>query len=158
LPSGVTYGGNSGTFVVLGSHTYTGDTINGESEGVAGVTVVISHDNTAPQTVNDTATIIDPPVQLRSRRNYVVTEGSATVSGTLITFSDPGGPEELGDYSASIDWRDGQITVGTITGPDSNGIFTVSGTHTYVGDTIFGESEGRFRPTITVHHESAPPL
>ena len=49
---------------------------------------------------------------------------------TVATFTDPGGAEPLGDYSALIDWGDGTApSAGTIT--FAGGIYTVQGSHTF---------------------------
>jgi hypothetical protein len=73
-------------------------------------------------------------------------EGANSGAQTVATFTDPGGPEVLGDYSATIKWGDGNITSGTIT--FSGGVFTVQGADTY------GE-EGIYAITVTLHHETA---
>ncbi len=49
---------------------------------------------------------------------------------TVATFVDPNG-EFTGKYKATIAWGDGTTTTGSITGPDSLGVYTVTGTHTY---------------------------
>ncbi|HSZ57121.1 MAG TPA: PKD domain-containing protein, partial [Tepidisphaeraceae bacterium] len=73
-------------------------------------------------------------------------EGANSGAQTVATFTDPGGPEVLGDYSATIKWGDGNITSGIIT--FSGGVFTVQGADTY------GE-EGIYAITVTLHHETA---
>src|SRR5258708_16144263 len=94
---------------------------------------------------------------------FTAAEGSATVSGTVATFTDPGNPspganEDTADYSASIAWGDGSSSVGTITN-NNNGTWTVTGSHTYVGDTINAESEGPATITVTIsHHATTPQL
>src|SRR5207237_5512929 len=52
-----------------------------------------------------------------------------------------------GDYHATIDWGDGTSSAGTISGPDSNGVFSVTGTQTYA-------STGSFTVTVTINHET----
>src|SRR5439155_1023412 len=126
---GIITNNGDGTWTVRGSHTYVGDTINGESEGVATITVTISHDATTPQVVTDTATITDPAVVPTGGFTFNAVEGSLSASQTVATFTDPGGPEALTDYAASIDWGDGSSSAGTIT--VSGGVFTVKGSHTY---------------------------
>jgi hypothetical protein len=65
----------------------------------------------------------------------------------VATFTDTGGPENATlDYTASIDWGDGTTSTGTISGPDQNGVFTVTGDHTY--------SAGSFAINVTISHES----
>jgi hypothetical protein len=156
---------NNGTWTVSGSHTYAGDSFPGggaEGGGAATITVTISHDATSPQTVTDTATIIDPNVVATSGISFMAAEGSATVSGTLATFTDPGNPtgaaEDAADYSASINWGDGTTSTGTIT--NNNGTYTVTGQHTYTGETIpggMGGSEGTATITVTISHDATTP-
>jgi hypothetical protein len=67
---------------------------------------------------------------------------------TVATFTDPGGAESIGDYNASINWGDGTTSTGTITGPDSHGVFSVLGSHTY--------ADGTFTFTVTINHDLAP--
>jgi hypothetical protein len=79
-------------------------------------------------------------------------EGASFSGQTVATFTDPDGPELLpsiaAHYSATLDWGDGSApTAGTIT--FDNGVFTVSGGHTYA-------EEGRYTITTTVDHDTAP--
>src|SRR6202035_3073796 len=158
---------NDGTWSVFGTHTYVGDTVGGESEGAATITVTISHDATTPQVVTDTATITDPNVAATGGNSYTVQEGTATLNNVLLaTFTDPGNPspgnhEDAGDYSASVTWGDG--TSDSTTGANvtivnnNNGTWSVFGTHTYVGDTVGGESEGAATITVTISHDATTP-
>jgi hypothetical protein len=66
---------------------------------------------------------------------------------TVATFTDPGGPEMVGDYTAAINWGDGKTSAGTIT--VSSGVFTVTGAHTYL-------QPGILTITVTLSHENAP--
>src|SRR6185369_9326223 len=125
----------NGTWSVIGSHTYMGDTINGESEGLATITVTVSHDATTPQVVSDTADISDPDVVATGGFTFNLTEGSATVTNVVVaTFTDPGNPtgaaEDANDYSAMINWVDGTRSEGTIVN-NGNGTWSVIGSHTY---------------------------
>jgi hypothetical protein len=73
-----------------------------------------------------TATVADAPLQATGGQLKLTGQG---LSGVLATFTDadPGGT--LSDYSATIDWGDGTTSGGVI--GSSNGVFTVSGSHTY---------------------------
>jgi hypothetical protein len=64
------------------------------------------------------------------------TEGQQ-FSGTVATFSDPGNPATASDFTASIDWGDGNTDSGTITS-GSDGNFTVNGSHTYADEVANG--------------------
>src|SRR5205807_681751 len=65
-----------------------------------------------------------------------VTEG-AEYSGTVATFTDPGGLEADASYTATIDWGDGESGPGAVPGGE------VHGGHAY-------EDEGPYSITVTV--------
>src|SRR5262249_18749173 len=154
---------NNGTWTVSGSHTYTGDAIpggSGESEGSATITVTVSHDSTTPETVQDTANLADPNIAATGNISKTAIEGQNSGTQTAPTFTDPGNPagtaEDAADYSASIDWGDGTTSQGTVVS-NNNGTWSVTGSHTYTGDTIpggAGESEGMAAITVTISHEA----
>src|SRR5207253_2953365 len=88
---------------------------------------------------------------------FVVTasEGSDSGSQTVATFTDPGGAEGVGDYSASINWGDGSAaTSGVIT--VSAGVFTVKGSHTYAEESAADHAGSNpYTITVTLSHEAA---
>jgi streptogramin lyase len=115
-------------FTVSGSHTYS-------EEGSTPVTVTItdiatSHDiggNTA--TASSTANIADAALSAGAT-TLSATEGTSTGTVSVAFFSDAGGPEAPGNYTATIDWGDKSgTTTGTVA--VSGTLFTVSGSHTY---------------------------
>jgi hypothetical protein len=66
---------------------------------------------------------------------------------TVATFTDPGGPEALADYSALITWGDDSAaTTGTISFDTTTGVFTVQGSHSYA-------QTGNYTVTVTVQHD-----
>jgi hypothetical protein len=144
----ITYDAASGRFIVTGNPPkYT-------EEGIYTVTVTVNHPvaNAAPPvTVTSTAMISDPALVATGAAVSAV-EGTS-FTGSVATFTDPGGPELLPagtpdpeDYVATISWGDGTApTTGTITFDAGTGIFTVSGTHTYTG-------EGHYTVTTTLVH------
>jgi hexosaminidase len=86
--------------------------------------------------------------QLRSQNFYPTTQApwgvdvsaddieqaGSTVDGVVASVAAPGAT--LAQLSATIDWGDGETTTGTITGTEatnktSNGVYAVSGSHTY---------------------------
>jgi Ca2+-binding RTX toxin-like protein len=77
-------------------------------------------------------------------------QGLPTGTVNVATFTDPEGADPLGDYSASVNWGDGQPpTVGMIGYNSSTGVFIVSGSYTYAqagNDTI----------TVAVTHNAPP--
>src|SRR5579871_1845661 len=79
--------------------------------------------------------------------------GPLITNGTVATFSDTGGAELPfpQDYQATINWGDNSISGGTITGPDQNGLFTVTGNHAYT-------TLSPYTISVTVTHETSPPV
>ena len=108
LPPG---GGTS--FHVEGSHTYTE-----EKAAAYPVTVTITDRGDADTfplnspfvsttVVNSTAVIVQSPL-LPVANSLVSTEGTAIPAGTqLATFTDTGGADPVGDYTATLNWGDG---------------------------------------------------
>ncbi len=123
---------------------------------IEGVDTVIGTEDPAD---HSTFAFIDPtfdPGQITTGAVAVEPTGGFTVSATqglptgeqvVATFTDPGGAGPLENYSADIDWGDGSTSAGTIT--FSAGLFTVTGSHTFV-------DQGDFPITVTVHHAGAP--
>src|SRR5260370_1449371 len=73
------------------------------------------------------------------------TEGSASAIQTLATFTDPGGAEPVGDYTATVDWGDGSTTAGAISlGADGQ-------TYRGVGSPKYPD-QGNYPVTVTIHH------
>jgi hypothetical protein len=141
-PGTITANGD-GSFTVSGSHTYA-------EEGTPAITVTVHHDTAPDATTTSTANVADPAVVLTGGFSVVATEGQSTGSQPLATFTDPGGSEALSDYQASINWGDGQSSSGSISGPNGQGVFTVSGNHTYA------EESSNSTIAVTLHHDTAP--
>jgi hypothetical protein len=133
---------SAGTFTVGGAHTYA-------EEGTPSVIVTLTHDNAPAVVVSNSAAITDPAVSATGGFIVSGVEGSATAAQTVATFSDPGGAEVLGDYSATIAWGDGLASVGAITFDSNTHRFTVSGEHAYA-------AEGAPTISVTLTHDSAP--
>jgi hypothetical protein len=145
----ISFGG--GTFTVTASHTYT-------EEGAFPINVTVTHGTAAPATGNTAnATVSELAVALNSSPLAIsATEGAATGSIAVATFTDPGGAELTagvptpGEYSASINWGDGSgvDNATTITWSGATQSFTVHGNHTYA-------EEGSFNVTVTVTHAAS---
>jgi hypothetical protein len=73
-------------------------------------------------------------------QNLSGTEG-AEASGTVATFTDPDKSASASEYSAMIEWGDGESSVGTVSG--GSGSFSVSGKHTYA-------EEGSYTITVAI--------
>jgi len=134
-----TVSGSGGSFTVDGSHTYA-------DPGNDTITVsVFDSGGSASADGTSTATIA-----ARTLTGQMVlaaaTEATALPDSTVVaTFSDSLSSDTAGDFTATIDWGDGNTTTGTVVG--SNGSFTVEGGHTY-GD------EGSDPAVVTFTHTS----
>ncbi len=80
---------------------------------------------------------------------FAATEGNPSAVQTLATFTDAGGAEAVGDYTATVDWGDGVTTAGAISYDSQSHAFTIAGGHTY------GE-EGTDDIAVVIHHDAAP--
>jgi hypothetical protein len=90
-------------------------------------------------------TVLDPAVLPAGGFTLNAVAGVATGMQTVATFTDPAGPEPLGDYAATIDWGDTTTSDGTIAGP-SGGVFTVQGSHRYT-------QAGPHAITVSIRHD-----
>lgn len=77
----------------------------------------------------------DPPLSVTALAPTGLVEGKPFGPVEVATFTDPNpGAHPVGEYSATIDWGDGTpATAGQIL-EDANGVFHVSGSHTYAED------------------------
>lgn len=143
------------TFTAHGTHTYaqasTPEHTGGLGYYVVMVTVVDNNGfSTLSNIATSKATVTARPVTPHGGFTVTATAGQASGLQTVATFTDPGGPDPLGDYSATIDWGDGTAaTPGTITLGGST--FTVQGSHTYAA----APADGRFIIHTTIRHLTA---
>src|SRR5207248_1054028 len=94
---------SGGVFTVKGSHTYAEESAaDHPGSNPYQITVTISHEGAPTATASSTATVSDPAVVATGGFSVTATEGAASASQTVATFTDPGGAEAVGDYSASI--------------------------------------------------------
>jgi FG-GAP-like repeat len=123
-----TVSGGSGSFTVTGSHTYAD-----EASAPLTATVTRTTDN-AQITPSGNVTV--------GEADALTGQGVAPISATahqalnnvmVATFSDTDTANFASDFTATINWGDGQTTTGTVAG--SNGSFSVTGSHTYSGGT-----------------------
>jgi hypothetical protein len=95
-------------------------------------------------------TVIDPPVAATGGFTFTAIAGANAPPQTVATFTDPGGPEALSHYSATIDWGDNTSSPAAgISFNTSTGVFTVQGSHLY-------PQAGVNTITVTIHHDAAP--
>ena len=126
--TGGSVSGSAGSFTVTGSHTYT-------APGTDNMHVTLTDDGagtasaTANSTANVTGGVLASQEVLTSATEHVALPGSTTVA----TFTDSNANDLASGFTASINWGDGNVTTGTVTG--SNGSFSVDGGHTYLDET-----------------------
>jgi hypothetical protein len=158
---------SSGVYSVMGNHTYAEESApDHPGSNPYAMVVTIKHETSPDTTVNNSVTVSDPAVAATGGFTFTAVEGVPSATQTVATFTDPGGAEAVGDYSASIDWGDGTLaTVGTIT--LSGGVYTVQGAHTYATGLGLPDDFGNSfcdgtapfynKPIkVTISHESAP--
>jgi hypothetical protein len=132
-------GANVGSYVVTGNHKFV-------DEGSYQVTVSVSRGTGPAASVTDAANVSDPNVVATGGLSLQAQRGSDTTL-TVATFTDPGGSESLGNYSATVNWGDGTTTAGTISFNVATSVFSVSGTHNY-------QNSGKFTLTVSIVHRS----
>ena len=140
----------AGVFTVAGDHTYAEESApeHASSYPSYAIAVTIDHESAPAAVANSQAIVSDPSVVGTGGFTINALECQALAGVAVATFTDPGGPEALGDYGATIDWGDGHTSAGVISGP-VGGVYTVSGGNT------FGE-DGTYTITVTLHHEESP--
>jgi hypothetical protein len=127
LPSG------SSVFTVSGSHTYS--TLSSFT-----ITVTITHETAPPVTVTDR---VSTPVTVTATGGFTVfgVEGMPNTNVTVATFTSSNPNARASDFTATIKWGDGpfqnvnDVTTGTISGPGPGGVFTVTGSYTYIEES-----------------------
>ena len=131
--TGGSVSGSSGSFTVTGSHTYT-------APGTDNMHVTLTDDGpgTATATANSTATVLGGALAsqevLTAATEHVALAGSTTVA----TFTDSNTNDLASGFTATINWGDGNVTTGTVSG--SNGSFSVAGGHNYADEGSPGVS------------------
>lgn len=98
--------------------------------GTYPITVTISDVGGAMATANSSAQVADAPLTAAGV-SFSPTEG-ASWTGTVATFTDAYTGDSISGYSATITWRDGGTSAGTVLAGAGPGRFIVRGTHTYV--------------------------
>ncbi len=115
--------GDLGGFDVSGSHTYASSTTYAVSASVTapnGTTIPVTNSITIDE--SDTPQpVAEPSVEIAAGSAY---------NGVVAMFDASNLGGVASDFSAAIEWGDGNVTVGTIT-PEGSGEFEVTGADTY---------------------------
>lgn len=150
-----------GTFTVESSHSYAEESAPGHTPGGLDyylVTVTISDDNgvsSVSSTASSKATVADPALIASGGFVVQATEGQDSGLQNVAAFTDPGGPEDAGDYQALIDWGDGTAaTPGVII--RAGDVFDVQGSHVYAEENAASNPEPQpYHVLVTISHESS---
>ncbi len=116
-----------GVFGVSGSNSYS-------QQGTFTATVTVINADGIKTTADSTVVVGDIYAGLPS-------------SLTVASFSDPDPHVQASDYTASINWGDGNTSAGTVTG--GYGSFSVQGSHKYANDSL-DQPGGTYAVTVTV--------
>jgi hypothetical protein len=114
--------GSGGSLTVEGGHTYAD-----EGNDTASVTLIHTADMSTA-TVSGAVSVADADV-FTPHGTSIAARTRQIFSGAVATFTDSDTANVAGDFTATVDWGDGQTTTGTVSG--SGGSFTVSGAHAY---------------------------
>ena len=115
----MTESGTSITFDVNGTNTY-------QLPGTYPVTITVQQNASATSTVIKSTAVVIGSVPMASGTTFAVTPG-VPFNGAVANFTDTDPLANKTNIVAVINWGDGHISNGAISGPDTNGLFTVSG-------------------------------
>jgi hypothetical protein len=132
-----------GVFQVVGSHTYAQAQARPYTTLIS-VTTIGGADASAV----GSATVAAPPFLVQVNAISAAPGDSVPPDGIVATFLSPSAADDApSDFSALINWGDGQTTVGTIQGGPA--AFTVIGSHVYA-------AAGTFTTSVTVAVVNGP--
>jgi hypothetical protein len=155
---GVMYNSSNGQFEVAGGMTYA-------EEGNYPITVTINDSDGNQTTATATAAVAD--AALTSGYSYPISATAAQeFSGPFGEFTDANTNAPASDFTASINWGDGNTSTGTVTA-QGNGVFLVGGSHTYatagtypisvtINDDGGSQTTANTSATVTGGSSSAP--
>lgn len=139
----ISYNGQTGFFTVKGAHTYA-------APGTYAAPVITIHHETTTTVVTDTSRVTVGGETLTARPvTYNGIEGRL-VPGTVASFTDSKTNALASQFTASVNWGDGQTTAGTIV-PDGGGRFHVAASHAYLE-----EKAGGYPLVVTIHNTKGP--
>jgi PKD repeat protein len=125
---------SNGQFQVTGSHTYAAD-------GNYAVQVTVTDQYGATLSTTGAVSVVRDP--LSGYGNMVKANAGVALNNVLVgVYTDPDGGDQVGEYTATINWGDGTASsLGVVSG--SCGLFEVCGSHTYA-------TPGEYVPTVQV--------
>jgi Bacterial Ig-like domain len=130
-----------GAFEVTGSHTYA-------QPGSYSVNVNVADTKGGDASALSSATVSAQPFVIAVNTISGAPGSALPASGNVATFITPNAADNVpSDFSALINWGDGQTTIGTIGGGPLT--YTVTGSHTYA-------ASGTFSTSVTVTAMNGP--
>jgi uncharacterized repeat protein (TIGR01451 family) len=133
--------GSAGSYAISGVHTYSD-----EGAFTISITALETSQPDFTLSVATTMTVTEGDSLSATPLTLTPVEG-AQFSGTVATFKDTL-DNIASDFTATIDWGDGFVTTGTVSGSGGpSGTFSVSGDHTYA-------EEGTFTATVTLSDDA----
>ena len=126
---------NGGGFAVDGTHTYA-------EEGTYNSTVTINDHGGSTATVSEAVTVADAALSATATA-IAPTEGKSTGLVQVASFTDADPNGTISDFTATINWGDGNTTNGTVVALNGGG-FAVDGSHTYA-------ATGTYNSTVTIN-------
>jgi hypothetical protein len=122
--SGTIQSDGNGGFVVLGNNVFA-------QAGVYTASIVIADEDGSTASAQDTITVTtETDAALTATGQNISATALVPFSGVIATFIDDDPAGNADDFTASIDWGDGQTSPGFVRAGASGG-FEVTGTHTY---------------------------
>ena len=115
------------SIATLDAHNYTVTAMYNGTPAGAGVT------GFGTSTADATALVVNPVVLSATAAN-VSAAAQSLFNGTVATFTNADPFGSAASYSATIDWGDGTVSDGTITG---TGTLAVTGSHTYINSGTY---------------------
>ena len=119
--------GSGGVFTVQGTHTYTQDSLS-QSGGAYTVNVTVNGPD-GPMVMPPETVAVVPPGLTVQVQNLVVQSSGIVSSQAVAIITDPNVTDSASGFTVMIGWGDGTTSTGTVSG--SNGLFQVTGGHSY---------------------------
>jgi hypothetical protein len=149
--SAVIVDNHNGTYSVQATHVWLEET--DPSPGT--VTVTIHHAGDPDVAATDNSYVSDPSVVASPVPTVKTVAWEDIGPLTLATFTDPGGPEVVGDYSATVDWGDGSgVDTTTPFIVKNGGVYSVEADHVYATDS----GGVALTAVVTISHETSAPV
>jgi hypothetical protein len=133
----------NGAVTITGNHNYT-------EEGTYYIHIHLVDDGGKTADIYGSTSVTDPQLTNLADAHLPSkgTEGTpiGAITG-IASFTDPGGAEAVGDYTATIHWGDGKTDTGTVVHDSGNNFHVNAPNHTY-------SEEGPYTEYVTLTHDA----